>query len=366
MKNKKIIIPGGSGFIGQSLAAYFGKENEIVILGRQSEKSSNNRYGDTKQLSTHSKTRFVKWDGKNIEESWAKEIDGADMVINMAGKSVNCRYHKKQKQEILDSRIDSTQAIGEAIRQSTHPPALWVNAASSTIYKNSFDIPNDEYTGPISELKRDNMPFNLIDHLRYAKKKLAVAIFQGRSSVAYKNLTHDFSVQVCQQWEKAFNSQPLKATRKITLRTAITLGKGGVIIPYLNLCKVGLGGKHGHGRQMYSWIHVEDLARMIEWFYENEKAEGIYNCVAPNVVSNYAFMKTIRQVTGQPIGLAAPAWLLELGSFMIGTETELMLKSRWVVPSRALQEGFIFKYPFLKPAITQIISELPRNSYRLV
>jgi NAD dependent epimerase/dehydratase family enzyme len=366
MKNKKIIIAGGSGFIGQSLARYLGKENEIVILGRQSGDTHKNLYHQ--QLLPASdgyNLRYVRWNGKDIEETWSREIDGADLIINLAGKSVNCRYHKKQKQQIFDSRTYTTKAIGEAIRIAKQAPKLWINAASSTIYKNSYEGSNDEFTGQISDYKKDNMPYNLIDHLRYKKNRLLSRLFYGKNSVAYKELELDFSVQVCKLWEKTFFEQRVPFTRKIALRTAITLGEGGVITPYLNLCKFGLGGRHGHGKQMFSWVHVKDLARMIEWLFENEKAEGIYNCVAPDVVSNYSFMKTLRQVTGNNIGLPAPVWMLEAGAFIICTETELMLKSRWVVPARALQEGFTFNYPLLKDAFREIIDGMPRKKYRL-
>jgi NAD dependent epimerase/dehydratase family enzyme len=357
MKNKKIIIAGGTGFIGQELVNYFGKDNEIVILGRQSGDTHKNSYNQ--KLLTAAKgyqLRYVKWNGKDLEENWSRELDGADLVINLAGKSVNCRYHKKQKQEIFDSRTHATKAIGEAIRKAKQPPALWINAASTTIYRHSMDKPNDEFTGIISDRKKDNMPYNFIDHLRYKKNRLIARLFHGKNSIAYKSLDLDFSVQVCKLWEKTFFEQPTPGTRKIALRTAITLGKGGVITPYLNLCKSGLGGKHGNGRQMFSWVHAEDVARMIEWLYENKKAEGIYNCVAPNVVSNYSFMKILRDITGHTIGLPAPAWMLEAGAFLIGTETELMLKSRWVIPARAMQEGFVFKYQLVNNALKQIIN----------
>lgn len=359
MKNKKIIIAGGTGFIGQTLVKYFGKDNEIVILGRQSSDTHKNSYNQ--KLLTQAdgyQLRYIKWNGKDIEESWFREIDGADLVINLAGKSVNCRYHKKQRQEIFDSRTNATKAIGEAIRKAKQPPTLWINAASTTIYRHTLSRPNDEFTGEISDWKKDNMPYNLIDHMRYKKNSILTRLFHGKNSIAYKELELDFSVQVCKLWEKTFFEQQTTATRKIALRTAITLGKGGVITPYLNLCKFGLGGKHGNGKQMFSWVHAEDLARMIEWLFENEKAEGIYNCVAPNVVSNYNFMKTLRQATGYKTGLPAATWMLEAGALMIGTETELMLKSRWAIPARAIQEGFVFKYPLLKNALQQIISEL--------
>jgi NAD dependent epimerase/dehydratase family enzyme len=361
MKNKKIIIAGGTGFIGQALVKYLGKDNEIVILGRQSSDTNKNSY--TKKLITASdgyNLRYIKWNGKDVADHWSTEIDGAELIINLAGKSVNCRYHKKQRQQIFDSRTDTTRTIGEAIQKAKQPPSLWINAASATIYQNSLIKPNDEFTGNISDWKKNNMPYNFIDYLRYKKNRLLAGLFHGKNSTPYKELDLDFSVQVCKLWEKTFVEQQTIHTRKIALRTAITLGKGGVITPYLNLCKSGLGGK-----QMLSWVHVEDLARMIEWLYENKKSEGIYNCVAPNVVSNYSFMKTLRQVTGYKIGLPVTTWMLEAGAFMIGTETELMLKSRWVIPARALQEGFVFKYPILKSALKEIISELTGEIYHL-
>jgi NAD dependent epimerase/dehydratase family enzyme len=366
MKNKKIVIAGGTGFIGQALTAYFGRTNSIIILSRLS--------GDTHKNLYHQKlltvddgyiVRYVKWDGETVEESWSEEIAGADMVINLAGKSVNCRYHEKQKQEIFDSRTNATNALGEAIRKAKHPPALWINAASTTIYQNSLTAPNDEFTGVISDRKKDNMPYNLIDNLRYKKNRLLAALFHGKTSGTYKNLEMDFSVQVCKLWEKVFFAQETPDTRKVALRTAITLGKGGVITPYLNLCKFGLGGKQGSGKQMFSWVHVEDVARMIEWLYENEKATGVYNCVAPNAVSNYSLLKSLRQLTRNKIGLPASNWMLEAGAFLICTETELLLKSRWVIPSRATREGFVFNYPLLNYALEQIIADLPSKDYRL-
>jgi len=366
MENKKIIIAGGTGFIGQSLIEYFGKENNMIILGRQSGDTHKNSY--TKKLLTENDgytVRYVKWNGKTVEETWSKEIDGADLVINLAGKSVNCRYHKKQKKEILNSRINATKAIAKAIRQTNHPPKVWINAVSATIYKNSLDKPNDEFSGIISDRKEDNMPYNFIDQLRYKKNKFIANLFHGKNSIASKETDLDFSVQVCKFWEKTFFEEQTPSTRKIALRTAITLGEGGVITPYLNLCKFGLGGKHGSGKQMFSWVHIEDIAKMIEWVFNNQNATGIYNCVAPDVVSNFVFMKTLRQITKNKIGLPAPVFLLEAGAFLIGTETELMLKSRWVIATRAMKEGFEFKYKLLNHALENIISHMPRKQYQL-
>ncbi|HWB27056.1 MAG TPA: TIGR01777 family oxidoreductase [Chitinophagaceae bacterium] len=324
MTNKKIIIAGGSGFIGNALTEYFGGNNEIVILTRGIKHAANNNFGTVK-LQTKSRARFVQWNSKDAGE-WCKEIDGADIVINLTGKSVNCRYTVKNKQEIFDSRTNATKAIGEAIRNAVVPPKLWVNAASATIYRHATDRPQDEYTGDIE---------------------------------------NDFSVQVCKLWEKTFFEQRTPFTRKVALRMAVTLGDGGVIIPYLNLCKFGLGGHQGSGKQMFSWVHAEDICRAVEFFFENTHLEGVYNVCSPNPVINRAFMQTLRKVTGHVFGLPAFKWMLKIGAAIIGTETELLLKSRWVVPTKLTEEGFTFKYPQLEGAFSAIVSKLPRKQYHL-
>jgi NAD dependent epimerase/dehydratase family enzyme len=366
MKNRKIILAGGTGFMGQAIAKYFGEENDIVILGRSTDDAANNKYSN-KLLSAHDglRIRYVQWDAKTVEKHWLQELNGADMVINLAGKSVNCRYHEKNKKAIIASRQLSTAAIGEAIRQAAVPPKLWINAASATIYKNTFSGPQDEFNGGISELKNDNMPYSFIDRLRCRKNKLICALRHGSNSSQCKEFDHDFSVKVCKLWEAALFEQRTPFTRKIALRAAITLGEGGVMIPYLNLCKAAMGGRHGNGKQMYSWVHVDDVCRMIDWFWKDKELEGIFNCAAPNPVTNEQFMSTLRKITGHHIGLPAPAWMLELGAWLIGTETELMLKSRWVVPTRALNQGFRFKYDTLEKALSAIIEIMPRKKYHL-
>lgn len=326
MKNKKIVIAGGTGFIGQELVKYFGKENNIVILTRQLTNTTNNRNKyNTLTEADLIKTRTVKWDGKNIGE-WASELEGADIIINLAGKTVNSRYTSKNKKEILESRINATKVIGEAIRQCSKPPKLWINASSATIYKNADDKPQDDYT---------------------------------------TEFENDFSVQVCLAWEKAFNEQLTPGTRRIALRLAITLGAGGVLLPYFNLLKFGLGGRQGGGKQMFSWVHIEDVCRTIEWMDSRVEMQGYYNCTSPNPVTNKEFMSLLRKATGHKIGLPAFAWMLKIGAVMIGTETELILKSRWVLPTKLLESGFEFKYPFLKDAFAEIISKVPRRQYHL-
>jgi uncharacterized protein (TIGR01777 family) len=318
MKNKKIVIAGGTGFIGQALATFFGKDNDIVILTRHvpGEDTQNPGY----------RIQYLYWDGLRVEKQWADAIDGSDLVINLAGKSVNCRYTPKNKQEILDSRIDSTRAIGLAIRDAVVPPKVWINAASATIYRHAEDRPQDEYAGEIG---------------------------------------NGFSVQVCKKWEKIFDEQRAPFTRKVTLRIAITLGTGGVIIPYLHLLKFGLGGKQGSGKQMYSWVHIEDLCRVIRWVYERDKLEGVYNVCSPHPVNNRQFMRSLRKVSGHRIGLPAFTWILKLGALLIGTETELVLKSRWVLPTKLLQTGFIFRYADAEDAMKDIIGKIPRRKHHL-
>jgi hypothetical protein len=176
---------------------------------------------------------------------------------------------------------------------------------------------------------------------------------------------NDFSIQVCKLWEKTFFEMRTPFTRKIGLRMAITLGSGGVMTPYFNLLKFGLGGRQGNGRQMYSWVHIEDTIRMIEWIFEHPELEGTYNCCSPNPVTNNAFMSTLRKFTGHKFGLPAFEWMLAIGAKLIGTETELILKSRWVVPTKILQTGFTFKYPLLENAFTDIINKTPRHNYHL-
>jgi hypothetical protein len=322
LRNKKILIAGGSGFIGQALAALWGRENHIIILGRQARKAHNNG-GSNEQPSVADGYNIIycRWDGRHMEEPWTNELEGCDIVINLAGRSVNCRYTDGNRQEIINSRIDATNTIGQAIREATVPPKLWINAASATIYRHAQDRPQDEYTGDIP-MDQD-----------------------------------DFSVQVCRQWEAAFNEQRTPFTRKIAFRTAITLGKGSVMTRYVNMVKWGLGGRQGSGRQMFSWVHIEDVALAIEWCFEHPEMEGTYNLAAPGPVTNQSFMAMLRRLTGRQWGVPIPAWLLKIGAMMIGTETELVLKSRWVLPTKLEESGFVFRYPQVEDALRSLVTK---------
>lgn len=358
MKHKKIVIAGGTGFIGQAMARYFGKDNHLILLSRHSvNKQPNNHNHKLIEAVDGYNITYWRWDGEHVEKHWLQNLDGADIVINLAGKSVNCRYTEKNKQQIINSRTRSTNAIGDAIRQTVVPPKLWINASSATIYQHTTNRPNDETSGLISEARKDNMPYSFFDRVRFTCKK-----WLGARQAAPEQ---DFSVQVCKHWENAFFEQRTPFTRKVALRAAVTLGQGGVMNPYYTLLKAGLGGQQGNGSQMYSWIHVEDLCRIVEWCYENKEEEGVFNCSSPHAVTNAAFMQTLRRITGHKIGLPAYKWMLEAGSALIGTESELMLKSRWVYPARLLGSGFSFRYNALEHALTDIVGQTPRSKYHL-
>ena len=302
---KKLIIAGGSGYLGRTLSTYFQKQGyAIVVLTRHHRLDQQG-------------IRYVKWDGKALGY-WVKELEGATALINLNGKSVDCRYTDANKELIYDTRIDATHVLGEAIRSLTHPPKVWINAASATIYRHAEYRDMDEDTGELGA---------------------------------------GFSVDVCKKWEAAFNQADCGGTRKVILRIAIVLGKhGGALNPLKTLAKLGLGGKQGSGNQYFSWIHEADFCRIVKFALDNESIEGIYNASAPNPIPNKVVMKEIRKAAKMPIGLPMPKWLLELGAVMINTETELILKSRRVVPKRLLAEGFTFQYHQFRDALDDLIS----------
>lgn len=323
--NRKIIIAGGTGFIGKELIKLFVKNNDrVIVLTRGMQHVKTNSYDNEYKINAQ-EVHYILWDAHNTGD-WCKELNGADILINLCGKSVNCRYTQKNKREILSSRIQPTIALGDAIRFCTAPPKLWINASSATIYRHAMDRPQDEFNGEIE---------------------------------------NDFSVQVCKIWEKTFFDIRTPFTRKVALRMAVTLGCGGVIVPYFNLLKFGLGGRQGSGKQMYSWVHLIDSYHIINWIYDHKEMEGVYNCCSPNPVSNTIFMATLRKISGHKFGLPAFEWMLKAGALMIGTETELILKSRWVLPTKLLQSGFTFQYDTIEKAFTHIVANSPRKAYHL-
>lgn len=293
---KKVVIAGGTGFIGQYFEEKFKDLGyEVAIISRRKQ--------------------HISWDNRaEIRQA----LENAALLINLAGKSVNCRYHRANREEIMNSRIRTTKLLGEVIRACEHPPKVWMNASTATIYRHAEDRPMTEEHGEIGS---------------------------------------GFSVDVATTWEETFFSFELPKTRQIALRIAIVLGKdGGVIIPYKNLVKFGLGGHQGKGNQMFSWIHIEDLFQIVQFLYDNKELSGVFNCSSPHPVTNRELMNTLRTTLSVPVGLPAPEWLLEIGAFMIRTETELLLKSRWVLPERLEKSGYTFTFAKLDEALQNILS----------
>jgi uncharacterized protein len=299
----KIIIAAGTGFLGQVLANHFKKNNhEIVIFTRGKSVKKND-------------VKYIHWDAKTMT-GWEVELENAEVLINLAGKSVDCRYTEENKAEILSSRIESTSVLNQAILQCTNPPKHWLNSSTSTIYRHSEDKQMDEYTGEIGD---------------------------------------DFSMNIAKSWEKAFFEITTPNTLKTALRTSIVLGKkGGAFLPIKSLTKIGFGGKQGKGNQFISWVHEEDFANAVDCIIQKE-ITGVINIVSPTPIPNKDFMKALRTEMKIPFGASISKKVLEFGARIIGTETELVLKSRNVIPKRLQENGFEFKFAQIDKAFQNLL-----------
>lgn len=261
---------------------------------------------------------------------WKAELDGADVVINLAGRSVNCRYTPENRAAILDSRVESTRAVGQAIAQCTRPPRVWLQASTATIYAHRYDAPNDDVTGILGGHEPD-----------------APASWR-------------FSIEVATAWERAATdalSAGPSATRLVLLRTAMVMSpdRGGIFATLLRLVRFGLGGPVAGGRQYVSWIHDQDFVRALVWLIAHEEVSGAVNVASPNPLPYRDFMRALRRAAGVPIGLPATRWMLALGAWALRTESELVLKSRRVVPRRLVESGFSFQYPEWPGAARELV-----------
>ncbi len=313
---RRIVLAGASGFIGAHLVREFREQGaNVAVIGRAGPDA---RWGDTAAIS--------------------RLLEGADLVVNLAGKSVNCRYGLANRAEILRSRIETTSELAAAIAACATPPRLWVNSSTATIYRHADDRPQTESTGEIGE---------------------------------------GFSVGVATAWEKAFFDSALPATRRVALRMAIVLGDGSALAPLRGLTRAGLGGPQrdgwwfstaarraagtyhrfqtGGGRQRFSWVHLDDVLGVIAFLADREDIEGVVNVSSPSPSDNRTVMATIRRAMGVPVGVPAFRWMIELGAAILRTESELVLKSRWVTPERLLAEGYVFRWPELEPALESIL-----------
>ena len=315
---ERVVVAGASGFIGHYLvSALRTGGSTVTTIGRR---GSDVAWGDTPAI--------------------VAALDGADLLINLAGKSVNCRYTPANRAEILRSRVETTRELREAVAVTSAPPALWINSSTATIYRHAEDRPMTESTGELGE---------------------------------------GFSVSIAKAWEKELFDGDLPGTRRVALRMAIVLGDGSALLPLINLSRIGFGGPQWDGRwfstrarraagtfhrfgarwgrQKFSWIHIADVLGIIRFIQSNPELVGAINASSPNPTDNVGFLQTLRKVMGVPFGIPMPRFLLELGSIAIRTETELVLKSRWVVPETLSAAGYDFEYPLLEPALRQIVSE---------
>ncbi|MEX2243746.1 MAG: TIGR01777 family oxidoreductase [Fimbriimonadaceae bacterium] len=296
----KLVLSGGNGFIGRQISAVWRRSgHEVVVLARSPGLGQ------------------AAWDGRTIG-AWTAELEGADLLLNLAGRSVNCRYNDHNKEVIRRSRVESTRVLAEAVGSCARPPRAWFNSSTATIYRHAQDRPMDDETGEI-----------------------------GRG----------FSVEVAKAWEAEFFKGECPS-RRLALRTAMVMGPGddGAFAAYSSLAKRGLGGRMGDGEQMVSWIHIEDFARAVEFLLATD-ASGTINVSAPGPLSNEEFMSEISRALGKKVALPTPKWLLEVGAFFLRTETELPLKSRWVLPSRLQSLGFEFRFPEWKSAVADLLQQ---------
>lgn len=299
----KVVIAGGTGFLGNKLVRHFeGDSNEVFVLTR----------GKSKVIGT---TNFVQWDAFS-EGEWEKCLINTDVLINLTGKSVNCRYTDSNKKEIISSRVNATQALQKAINKLPKKPNLWINASAASIYGQHPEVLMTEQS-----------------------------VSRG----------DDFSALVAQKWEESFFREYSTDTRKVALRISLILGKSGGVFPvFKKLTRLGLGGKMGNGKQKFGWVHIEDVVRMIDFSIQNDELSGPVNCVSPNTPTNQEFMEGMRKSLKVPFGIPQPKFLLDVGGFFIGTESELILSSIYAYPKQLIDHGFKFKFENHQDALSDL------------
>jgi uncharacterized protein (TIGR01777 family) len=310
MSKGRVVLAGGSGFLGRALADEFSRAGyEVVVLTR--------RPNEGRARESRSRVREVGWDGRTAG-AWARELEGAAAVVNLTGRSVDCRYTAKNRREIVGSRVGSVRAVGRACEMCEEPPKVFVQAGSLAIYGDAGSRVCDE-SAPA-----------------------------GRG----------FPVEVCLRWEREFDSLELRRTRKVLLRIGFVLGRDGGALPKLaRLAKVYLGGTTGEGHQYMSWLHARDFCRLVLWCVEHEEAQGVFNATGPAPVTNAEFMCELRCALRRPWSPHVPAWLVRLGALLLGTEAELALTGRRCIPERLVEQGFKFIYTNLESALADLLVE---------
>jgi uncharacterized protein (TIGR01777 family) len=316
----KLVLAGGSGHLGRLLLPALRRQGyDVVALTRSAQPDG----------------RCMKWDGRSLG-AWTAEVDGADAIINLAGRTVNCRYSDRHLHEMMDSRVESTRALGQAIAQAARPPRTWLQMSTATIYTHRFDAPNDEATGQIG----------------------------GNEPDAPR--TWRASIDIARAWERTLEEAHTPHTRKVALRTAMVMApvSGGAFATLLALARLGLGGPIAGGRQYVSWIHDHDFVRAVQFLLDCNGLAGPINLAAPQPLPQKEFMDALRAAWGTRLGLPATAWMVEIGAFFLRTETELILKSRRVVPARLIDAGFTFDFPRWPAAAYELVARW-RQQYRV-
>ncbi|WP_099905561.1 TIGR01777 family oxidoreductase [Streptomyces sp. TLI_171] len=306
----KFVIPGGTGQVGTMLERALRVDgHQVMILTR-----------------TPTAPHHLAWDGRTLGP-WAEELDGADVVVNLAGRTVSCRYTPENLRQMMDSRVDSARVVGEAIAAAERPPRVWLQMSTATVYAHRHDAPNDEASGVIGG------------------SEPGVPDYWG------------YSVRVARNWEAAQDEADTPDTRKVALRAAMVLSpdRGGVFDVLSRMTRLGLGGPVAGGRQYVSWIHERDFVRAVTFLVEHEELTGPVNLAAPNPLPHRELMRALRRANGVPVGLPASRWMAEVGAFALRTDTELLLKSRRVVPGRLLGAGFAFDFPECEGAARELV-----------
>jgi uncharacterized protein (TIGR01777 family) len=316
----RVVIPGGAGHLGRLVAAHLhARGDAVTVLSRGG---------------SVARWRTASWDGENLDD-WTRELDSADLVINLAGRSVNCRYNAANRREILESRVRTTELLGEAISKLHRPPRLWINASSATIYRHSLDREMDEATGELG----------------------------GHEPGAPDSWR--FSIEVANSWERSLFAADTPHTRKIALRSAMVMSAepGGTFDILLRLVRFGFGGACGSGTQFVSWIHEDDFVRALDYLMAHEEFNGPINVASPNPLPNEEFMRLLRKAWGARAGIPSAEWMLAVGAFFLRSETELILKSRRVVPGILRASGFEFQFPEWRDAAEDLVRRWRRQTH---
>lgn len=330
----RILLPGGSGQVGTMLARHLHAHgHQVTVLSRSPE------------LHAHHPWRTLAWNGRT-PGPWTSELHTANAVIHLSGRSVNCRYTPENRAAIYNSRTEPTLLLGRLIADSPTPPSLWLNASTSTFYRHALDRPQDEFTGELGDRPHE----------------------RGTREPADLPETWSFSIDVAHRWEEALAAIPTRHTRKIRLRSSMVMSpdEGGVFSVMSKLARLGLGGSQGSGKQFVSWIHEADLCRAVDLLLEHpeitDETSGVVNLSAPGPLPNRDFLRILRRAWHQTIGLPGPRLALELGAIAMQTETELILKSRWVLPTLLRRHGFQFQFPSWAEAAPALVAAMRRSS----